>query len=547
VNGLLDGLDKARVTKLVNEKLENETLRLAEAVGKADDLGEFFNTADTVKQRMDRFLKHDAARLTPEQDAAINPLRAAVGKLRDALQNPEVFGEEAAAFQARTNRAQNAFFAARDGLRSQWSKKVATSVDEQTGKVIADKHFEADPKKARTAIKQFARNDPGGDAAKRALEHYQQAYKDLLEEMRVSTYEPLGNRNVDIGKVGEDLGAIADSRDKAVSSAKEAYDKNVKNHMSWFHVPGIPGVLAEGIQNNTGTMLGMMGAHALGIPVPLLGAAAGLVMARNIARGAKSEVVAGLAKAAAKTTHAISLKLDAALSTAGRKGTNAAAPAIAALMEYGRGAKGESRLDAYRRRLAEIDQVQKDPEHQLAQLEAATKGIQPHAPGTAGVIQQSLLAREKYLSDHAPRSPLPPDPLGQKQTPYHPTPSELAKFERIHRAVTQPLSLADDLRHGTVTPEAVDAVRSTSPALYGEMSRQLLQKLADNQHPLDYGQRMQISIFLGRPVAYSQQLTPPAAPAQPQGGGQMTLRNGSAMTHLSGANRSATKYGGEPD
>jgi hypothetical protein len=459
---------------------------------------------------------------TASEMQTFGKLVEARSKLKGLLEDDVLFGP-AGTYQKEVNAALSPYYAAREAIekggKTKLFSKATTSLDDQ-GNVVADRHLVADAGTASGFVGQLARNSPLSDLRKQALENYTSAAKDALEQIGQNTYEKLGRKNVDLAEVGKHLGSIGEARDAAVAEkTKELTSKTGRVHgdpvLGWTHVVGIPGVLADGLQ---------------------------------IARGAKSEAIATLARTAAKQTEKISLGLDAALSGGGKRAVNLGVPATVALSDVGRSAGSEARHEAYQRRVAEVEQLRTNPEHQTAQLAASTSALQPHAPDTAAHMQQRLLAREQKLAQTMPKSPTPPDPLGQKPQPYHPAPAELARWERVHRAVLHPLSLVDDLRTSRVTPESVDAVRETSPAMYGEMVRQLQGKLAQHKEPIPYTQRLQISLFLGQPVSAAQNMIPPQlSPRQATGGDQMPLRNASAMTQLSGANRSATKYGGETD
>jgi len=66
------------------------------------------------------------------------------------------------------------------------------------------------------------------------------------------------------------------------------------------------------------------------------------------------------------------------------------------------------------------------------------------------------------------------------------------------RAATDPLSVLDDMKHGTLSKEAVDAVKELYPKLYEDMQRKVLAHLADpkKRKAMSYEDRIRVGMLL---------------------------------------------------
>lgn len=389
----------------------------------------------------------------------------------------------------------------------------------------------ADEGKVKKLVNRLGRNDPSADPIVRAIEAHDQAANDLIRTAEGQVYNRIG-QVTPAAKAG--LRGLEESRG-AISKAAGSMEQDLSmpsggvlhgNPLAgWTHVAGIPGVAHV--------------AHMIPGVAPALHIVGAIV---------KSEVIGRLARYAAKTSEKISRSLDSALS---HEVGNAAPPAVATLTEFGQRKRGESSAEAYLRRVAEINDLRQNPDRRAQTLADQTKTIQQHAPGVASQVQQAMVRRDDYLASRVPRDPIPPGATIGPSRPYVPSEPERVQFERIHFAVTHPLSIADDLKAGRVSTDAVEAVKATSPEIYGEMARQLTEKVAALKSPMPFSKRMQISLFLGKPADYSLSMlgrtqslfASPSPDAQPPS----TPVQKSGLNHLKVASRSETLFGGAKD
>lgn len=99
-------------------------------------------------------------------------------------------------------------------------------------------------------------------------------------------------------------------------------------------------------------------------------------------------------------------------------------------------------------------------------------------------------------------SKLPPErsaALGRSKAPPV-DPETRERFLRYYRAVTDPLSVLDDMAKGRVTREAVEAIRATSPALFGDIQGKVLHAVSTSKTELPYERRVALSLLLDTPI-----------------------------------------------
>lgn len=148
------------------------------------------------------------------------------------------------------------------------------------------------------------------------------------------------------------------------------------------------------------------------------------------------------------------------------------------------------------------------------------KQIAEIAPVTAGMSAVNIVKAAQYLLEKAPKDPnehLPP----ALQRPWSPTRQELATWNRCVRAVGNPASVFEDIQHGTVTPEGIEALRTVYPRLYQEFKDRMMSRLGDLAEPLERKKRAQVQVILGdlddpRQVALIQAMHARNKPSQPQ-------------------------------
>jgi hypothetical protein len=101
-----------------------------------------------------------------------------------------------------------------------------------------------------------------------------------------------------------------------------------------------------------------------------------------------------------------------------------------------------------------------------------------------------------FLASKIPSAP-PSQPLSE---PYQPSKAEIAKFERYYQALANPVSLLVQAQAGTLTPEAVEAVRAVMPTFMDEVHGKVIEEITKRKgaiKDMPIQKRMGLSLLLG--------------------------------------------------
>jgi hypothetical protein len=159
------------------------------------------------------------------------------------------------------------------------------------------------------------------------------------------------------------------------------------------------------------------------------------------------------------------------------------------------GAKRMSRdtTAAYEARRNEVHALAADPR---ALAERVARNIGPLtniAPVTASAVAGTAQRAVAYLQSKLPAVP-PEAPLVAK---WLPSPTEVEGFTRSLEAVQNPMSVLAHAAAGTLTPDAVLAVKSVYPGLYQRIQAGVIDKLTDSPATVPYRQRVMLSLLVG--------------------------------------------------
>jgi len=78
--------------------------------------------------------------------------------------------------------------------------------------------------------------------------------------------------------------------------------------------------------------------------------------------------------------------------------------------------------------------------------------------------------------------------------------AEMARFFRYAEAVESPTKVLDDLEKGTVSREAVEALRVVYPRLYEQIRVEIMARVGEMQEQLAYSDRIQLGILFDVPT-----------------------------------------------
>lgn len=155
-------------------------------------------------------------------------------------------------------------------------------------------------------------------------------------------------------------------------------------------------------------------------------------------------------------------------------------------------------VEAYRARVAQMDEDQRDPRRAIARMSSRVDGMEA-APGVRNALVNTMVRGSQYLAAHRPPSR---DINGQIRPDLQAPPAdeEIAAFLRRARVVDNPATVLADLQRGDLTPEAVEAMREVYPRLFEEVRNRVIRELATSGAEIDYDRRLALGILLGVPT-----------------------------------------------
>lgn len=244
-------------------------------------------------------------------------------------------------------------------------------------------------------------------------------------------------------------------------------------------------VLREGIESGAADALANKTAAAIAAErVAGMPAAAQVVGAETAATLGKMQ----------QTLDAVAGRIEAAVTTLVRSapraasvGRSEAAAGIAKVF-------GAADSDAFASRVGKIERLVADPEAFAARLDAHAADLRPHAPQTAQALTIASARAAQFLASKIPR---PPPGRGPLAPAWKPSQAQIAQYLRYDEAVRNPLVVLKQAASGTLTREAIEAVRTVYPDLMLAMQAALTDRLASARAKPTYQARLGISAILG--------------------------------------------------
>jgi len=128
-------------------------------------------------------------------------------------------------------------------------------------------------------------------------------------------------------------------------------------------------------------------------------------------------------------------------------------------------------------------------------------GLNVAAPKVAQAVVSTAMRAASHLRAVTPKEP---PPSGVSFIPQKPRPmseSELAKFANTLEAITDPMSIVDDLQQGRLSREKVNALRVVYPDLYQQMRKEVIAQSIQLRPELTDQQQIALSILFDAPIS----------------------------------------------
>lgn len=163
----------------------------------------------------------------------------------------------------------------------------------------------------------------------------------------------------------------------------------------------------------------------------------------------------------------------------------------------GRKKNYKSMQESFLAKKEEITNLAQNPETALEKIAQSTEKLEESAPEIVRSIQERQGKALRILFEKMPRKPGEPNAILDEE--YIPPDSEISKWARYYSAVTNPLSVIEDLQEGIATKEGVEVLRDVYPSLYEKTLSEFMSSMAENKNKISYDKKMQLSILFEIP------------------------------------------------
>lgn len=161
--------------------------------------------------------------------------------------------------------------------------------------------------------------------------------------------------------------------------------------------------------------------------------------------------------------------------------------------------KSETRAESYAKQATRIASFANDPQQLSDAVHAQLGDLGTHAPNVNGAAAVTAGRITSYLQSVLPVAANANDPWAAMSKP-RVSHSEIDGFEKRMRGATDPLGVADDMAHGDVSREEIEAVKACYPRIYEQMQGQALGHLMKASEPPPYLTRVKLGSLLEIPA-----------------------------------------------
>lgn len=190
---------------------------------------------------------------------------------------------------------------------------------------------------------------------------------------------------------------------------------------------------------------------------------------------------------------------------------------------------------SYEKRSKQIRELAANPELAMNAATRVAEGLDGVAPKTSQVVLQTHLNTINYLNGLLPK---PPNSIRSpiRRQAWKPPYSDVVRFERAYRALVEPRTIIADLKDGSLTMDAANALKAVRPRMWDYFRGVAQATIATHPEALDYDAVTRLSLmfdFAGDPtlepgfIARHQALIAqaPAGTGQPEDQGAAPAQN----------------------
>lgn len=144
-----------------------------------------------------------------------------------------------------------------------------------------------------------------------------------------------------------------------------------------------------------------------------------------------------------------------------------------------------------------LGELQADPANAADNFAHNTQHLYAAAPNITQSLHNSIYSSAQFLQSKMPQQAvkMPYSP------PWEPSIAQKNEFNRYYQAVNDPIGCMAQVRNGTLTNQAMEALQATNPHLLQEMRGRYINSITPEKlKTLSYPQRICLSKFLGQPL-----------------------------------------------
>lgn len=448
----------------------------AERVFADNSSASLFSALDDTKRAFGRWTKAAQAVEKKSDPLALMRGRATRDRLqgiyedmRQGLENEDLWGK-AASDQQQINAA----WSKQIDAQRVFDARLTTNVGRDPRNPWVDIR-RVDPAKADAYVAGLT--NPNNDLVHSAIKSYVQSTRDLSEAIGRS-WELPAEKAAHVAKVGSAAEAFGGSLDKAEHALTLA-----NQFQALKAAEG--GSAADMV---TGAIVGT------GLGGPLGGVLGGVA-------GAMAKPGNTIARLAA--LERLMQKVDLRIGSSVRgffRGSTRGASAGPASLRLGMGAGERGTSDVFMRSVAKVTELASNPAASSKRMGDSLAGLDQAAPQTSASLSAQTMRVTTFLASKVPMGMHDPFALNEKHARPLVSEAEKSRFLRYVAAANDPTTVLEDMQHGRLTPEAVEALQVCYPKLYAEVRGTIIEHLASANSSLPYGKRVQLGLLFGAPT-----------------------------------------------
>jgi hypothetical protein len=164
----------------------------------------------------------------------------------------------------------------------------------------------------------------------------------------------------------------------------------------------------------------------------------------------------------------------------------------------GDGNAKKTKLEQFEDLSNRVAEFNENPAYATDKVSGLTTGLNRGAPTVANNFATKNAVLARYIQEMMPKALTISSPF--KQVRWKPSDFELSQFERRIHAISDPMSIVEDLKNNNLSMEAVNAVKTVYPKLFEKIQEKVLNHFMENPQTVPYQQRIKLSMLLDQPL-----------------------------------------------